>query len=70
MTNSKPSADELARATFRKSSFSGAQNECVEVARVRSWACVRDSKRDGGPVLSVTRSAFATLTDAVRNGEM
>jgi hypothetical protein len=38
--------------TWRKSSFSGGQDEnCVEVARLEAAFAVRDSKNPGGPVL-------------------
>lgn len=40
---------DLGRAMWRKSSRSGASNDCVELAVGRSGAAVRDSKNtDGG----------------------
>ncbi|MFE3557318.1 DUF397 domain-containing protein [Streptomyces sp. NPDC059193] len=69
MNTSKPSAEELAGAHFQKSSYSGAGgNECVEVAQVRTWACVRDSKQANGPTLTVQASSFTTMMDALKDG--
>lgn len=66
-----PSAEDLAAATFRKSSYSGGGgNECVEVATIHAWACVRDSKVAGGPVVIVTATAFADLLGAVGSGHL
>lgn len=42
---------ELAGAVWRKSSYSGAGNDCVEIALVGNGAGIRDSKNPGGPVL-------------------
>ncbi|MBC3844303.1 DUF397 domain-containing protein [Streptacidiphilus sp. 4-A2] len=54
--------DGLAEAKWRKSSFSGANNECVEVAPVDRWIGVRDSKANGqGPVLVFHRSRVGGL---------
>jgi hypothetical protein len=40
-------------ATWRKSSFSGGQDEaCVEVAHLPGAFAVRDSKNLGGPILT------------------
>jgi hypothetical protein len=41
-------------ATFRKSSYSGQNAQCVEVARAGTMLGVRDSKNPVGPVLAVT----------------
>ncbi|WP_229868613.1 DUF397 domain-containing protein [Streptomyces chryseus] len=61
----------MAGAEFRKSSYSGGGgNECVEVAHVRTWACVRDSKLMNGPAVAVPASAFAAVIDAVRSGTL
>lgn len=44
---------------FRKSSYSGAENACVEVADTASGGrAVRDSKRQEGPVLTVSREGW------------
>ncbi|MET9607093.1 DUF397 domain-containing protein [Streptomyces sp. NPDC006512] len=63
----RPTPDELAAASFRISSYSGANNECVAVAiGVREWVCVRDSKLTDSPVLAVRGPAFTALTQALR----
>ncbi|UNO44154.1 DUF397 domain-containing protein [Streptomyces sp. MST-110588] len=46
-------------ATWRKSSYSGGQDECVEIADgFRTRVCVRDSKRPAGPVLTFPVDAW------------
>ncbi|MGW1324436.1 DUF397 domain-containing protein [Streptomyces antibioticus] len=44
---------------FRKSSYSGQQGNCVEVApTVGDGRAVRDSKQTDGPLLSVSREGW------------
>ena len=44
---------------FRKSSYSGQQGNCVEVApTVGGGRAVRDSKQPGGPLLTVSREGW------------
>ncbi|GAA1041264.1 DUF397 domain-containing protein [Streptomyces murinus] len=44
---------------FWKSSYSGAENNCVEVADTDpSGRAVRDSKQDNGPLLTVSRETW------------
>lgn len=43
---------------FRKSSYSGAQSNCVEVASTAEGRAVRDSKQDNGPLLTVSRDSW------------
>ncbi len=53
------------RVNWRKSSYSGTQENCVEVALTTTQAGVRDSKHPSGPALSFSLSAFkAFLTRA------
>ncbi|MFJ8166557.1 DUF397 domain-containing protein [Streptomyces sp. NPDC096136] len=67
----RPNAEELAATLFRTSSYSGANgNECVAVARIEGWSCVRDSKQADGPVVVVPGAALAALTDALKNGTL
>lgn len=55
-------------ADWRKSSFSGAAQNCVEVAGPRpGTVAVRDSKNPDGPVLVVSRSRWAAFTETVRS---
>ena len=49
---------------WRKSSFSGTNADCVEVAHAPELAAVRDSKNPTGPVLAFPAAAFA---EAVRS---
>ncbi|MYS36365.1 uncharacterized protein DUF397 [Streptomyces sp. KhCrAH-43] len=72
MTDRQPTAEAMAAAEYRKSSYSGANgNECVEVARLgRQWACVRDSKVTGGPVLATPAAAFGHLLDALKGDRL
>ncbi|WP_084338131.1 DUF397 domain-containing protein [Actinomadura oligospora] len=52
---------------WRKSSRSTSSNDCVEVAELRHEViAVRDSKLVPGPVLILSRVAFANIVTAVR----
>jgi hypothetical protein len=63
-------ADELAVAAWRTSSYSGANGNCVAVAQLAGgrWA-VRDTKDPNGPVLIFTAAEWAAFTAGVRAGE-
>jgi len=62
------SAD-LSRAVWHKSSHSGANNDCVEVAgNLPGAVAVRDSKDRGGPALAVTPKAWNAFVAAVKDG--
>lgn len=55
---------------FRKSSYSNAQGNCVEVAELPgSGLAVRDSKREDSPVLTFSRAEWAEFIQGVRTGE-
>jgi hypothetical protein len=55
-------------AIWRKSSYSGTQGNCVEVATSRSgMVAVRDSKDAGGPLLVVKREAWATFIAHIKH---
>jgi hypothetical protein len=45
--------DDLSRATWRRSSYSGNSGNCVEIAIAKSVVRVRDSKNRNGGVLYV-----------------
>jgi hypothetical protein len=52
---------------WRKSSYSGANASCVEVA-LAGRAAVRDSKDVTGPVLSFGAAAWASFLSEVKSG--
>ncbi|MBK0870871.1 DUF397 domain-containing protein [Saccharopolyspora sp. HNM0986] len=55
--------------TWRKSTYSGNLNECVELAVGVDGPAVRDSKLgESGPVLRLDAAAFASFLDAVKAG--
>lgn len=52
---------------WRKSSYSGAQHNCVEVtAAPGSAIAIRDSKNPG-PILLIARARFAEFLEDLRN---
>jgi hypothetical protein len=62
--------DDLTHAVWRKSSRSGAGNECVEIAELADGGrAVRDSKNPTGPVLRFTSAEWVAFTAGVRDGE-
>jgi len=56
------------RAAWRKSSRSGGQGNCVEVADTPAAIGVRDSKDPAGPVLVFTRVDWQEFVDGVKSG--
>jgi Domain of unknown function (DUF397) len=58
---------DLSDARWRKSSFSGANNNCVEIAgNLPGIVAIRDSKNPSGPVLAVTRARWGAFMAAVK----
>lgn len=55
-------------ARWRKSSYSGDNGSCVEVAAAGGIVAVRDSKDPDGPALAFTPASFAAFVTAIRNG--
>ncbi|MEU7044288.1 DUF397 domain-containing protein [Streptomyces varsoviensis] len=53
-------------AAWRKSSYSGAQGDCLEAAELDGLTVVRDSKNENGPVLGFTRAAWAAFVADVK----
>ncbi|AXE78892.1 MULTISPECIES: DUF397 domain-containing protein [Streptomyces] len=52
---------------FYKSSYSATSSECVEVARnVSSAVAVRDSKRPGGPIVTIAPAAWGAFQAELR----
>jgi Domain of unknown function (DUF397) len=59
----------MADRTWRKSSFSTAQGNCVEVCTDATTMAVRDSKSVPGPELEITDRAWSAFIAGVKNGE-
>ncbi|HEY9389153.1 MAG TPA: DUF397 domain-containing protein [Mycobacteriales bacterium] len=58
---------DLGTAVWRKSSHSGSDGQCVEVAFVDARrVAVRDSKNPAGPVLLFTGAEWATFVATAR----
>lgn len=64
-----PSEQELAAATWVKSARSQSASGCVEVAHLKDWTAVRDSKNPGGGVQFFTPFEWACFLDGAVNGE-
>lgn len=60
---------DLSQAQWRKSSHSGSQTNCVEVAVLGETIATRDSKDRSGPVLVFDRGEWAAFLAGVREGE-
>jgi len=64
MNRLRHSTPDLSGAKWRSSSYSGGNNECVEVAdNLTGLVPVRDSKRPAGPILTFSLSTWATFVD-------
>jgi hypothetical protein len=62
---------DLSHAAWTKSSHSGPNGNCVEVARnLPGIVAVRDSKNPGGPVLIVTRRQWKALTEGITGAKL
>ncbi|MFE5302143.1 DUF397 domain-containing protein [Streptomyces sp. NPDC056632] len=53
---------------WRKSSYSGGEGECVEIAGVPSWGgvAVRDSKNPSGPAILFDTTALTALLTTIQ----
>jgi hypothetical protein len=52
-------------ATWKKSSYSGNNGTCVEVAHLADRLAARDSKNPAGPTLTFPRESFRDLLRAI-----
>ena len=53
---------------WRKSTYSNAESNCVEVAGQPGMVAVRDTKDQDGPALAFTPAGWQAFTRRVRNG--
>jgi hypothetical protein len=61
---------DLSAAEWRKSSFSGAAQNCVEVAgNLPGIVAIRDSKNPDGPALVVSRTRWDAFVAAIKARE-
>ncbi|MEU0519734.1 DUF397 domain-containing protein [Streptosporangium sp. NPDC006007] len=60
----------MSGAEFRKSSLSGGNNNCVEVAtNLPGLVAVRDSKDPSGPALTFSPAVWSDFLAGVRSGD-
>jgi hypothetical protein len=63
-----PREADVSRARWRKSSYSGGNGECVEVAGSGRLVAVRDSKDPDGPELVFAPGDWRAFTVSVKAG--
>ena len=73
-TNAEPTADELRRVVWRKSTRSGNTNggNCVEVGPLNDGTgrvAVRNSRYPDGPVILYTRAEWDAFIGGAKDGE-
>ena len=64
----EPGTD-LSRALWRKSTYSGGNGSCVEIADLGTAAAVRDSKDRNGPKLIFTADEWHGFVDIIKAGK-
>jgi uncharacterized protein DUF397 len=61
---------DLAGTRWRKSSFSGAGNDCVELVVATAGAAVRDSKNPDAGHIEFANAGWDTFMGAVKHGNL
>ncbi|MFD9850498.1 DUF397 domain-containing protein [Streptomyces parvus] len=69
MTSTSPRVS-IPAGAWRTSSYSAANNECVEVGPAGGWVGLRDSTRPHAAVLTVPTESFAAMVGALRTGQL
>ena len=64
----EPGTD-LSHALWRKSTYSGGNGSCVEIADLGTAAAVRDSKDRNGPRLVFVAGDWRSFIDSIKAGE-
>jgi hypothetical protein len=59
---------DLSGAVWKKSSYSGANGSCVEVADLGDYVAVRDSKDKAGPKLVFSREVWQAFLSELKYG--
>jgi hypothetical protein len=57
---------DLSHAFWRKSTYSGGNGSCVEIADLGTAAAVRDSKDRNGPKLIFTGGEWRSFVDSIK----
>jgi predicted secreted Zn-dependent protease len=61
---------DLSRAAWRKSTYSGQDGNCVEIAtNIAGLIAIRDSKNPAGPALNFAHSDWAAFIQGIKIGE-
>jgi hypothetical protein len=63
-----PGTPEITAAQWRKSSYSGGGNNCVEVAQITGACAVRDSKNPEGGHLAFDAETWKAFVADVKHG--
>ncbi|BDT39662.1 DUF397 domain-containing protein [Streptomyces yaizuensis] len=69
MSQTRPPVPALENLRWFKATASSESGACVEVAKVpHEWVALRDSKENGGPVVTVATGAFEMFIAGVQSG--